>query len=136
VGAVSPVVGRAFNLDGINDRVDVPDAPGLRPQRFTLAAWVQADVSSQLACIICVADVDADKLGQAQACAESEGDDRVVADVRGGRAENQPMLVGCQRGRGEVRHGGLLAAQARSVGEEVKGSIAAMADNSPARSVA
>ena len=47
------LVGRAFNLDGVNDRVDVPDSPGLRPQRFTLAAWVRVDVASEWACIVC-----------------------------------------------------------------------------------
>jgi hypothetical protein len=44
----------------------------------------------------------------------------VVADVAGGSAENQPLLGGREGGRGEVRHGGLLAAQVPSVGEEVK----------------
>jgi len=30
------VIGNAFNLDGVDDRVDVTDAPNLRLQRFTL----------------------------------------------------------------------------------------------------
>lgn len=47
------VVGRAFNLDGVNDRVDVPDAPSLRLQRFTLAAWIRLDASLEWTCIIC-----------------------------------------------------------------------------------
>ena len=37
-----------------------------------------------------------------------------------GYAEDQALLVGRERGRGEVRHGGLLAAQGRSPGKEVK----------------
>jgi hypothetical protein len=45
----------------------------------------------------------------------------VIADVAGGGAQYQALLVGGQRGRGEVRHGGLQAAQIASVGEEVKG---------------
>jgi len=59
-------------------------------------------------------------LGKAEAGAEREGDDRVIAEVAGGRAEDQSLLVGRERGRGEVRHGGLQAAQVRSLGEEVK----------------
>lgn len=47
------VDGQAFSLDGINDRVDVPDAPGLRPQRFTLSAWVRLDAVAAQSCIIC-----------------------------------------------------------------------------------
>jgi len=47
------VVGEGFILDGVNDRVDIADAPNLRLQRFTLAAWVQLDVNPQWACIIC-----------------------------------------------------------------------------------
>ncbi len=47
------VIGPAFSLDGINDRVDVPDAPHLRLQRFTLAAWVRVDTNAEWACIIC-----------------------------------------------------------------------------------
>src|SRR5262245_38508396 len=39
----SGVDGQAFLLDGINDRVDVPDAPELRPAHFTLSAWVRLD---------------------------------------------------------------------------------------------
>jgi hypothetical protein len=45
--------GQAFSLDGVDDRVDVADAPALRPQRFTLAAWVRMDVITTQACIIC-----------------------------------------------------------------------------------
>jgi len=47
------VIGDAFILDGVNDRVDVADAPVLRPSRFTLAAWVREDVVVSQACIIC-----------------------------------------------------------------------------------
>ena len=47
------LVGQAFSLDGTNDRVDVPDAPSLRPQHFTLAAWVRLDDNVEWACIVC-----------------------------------------------------------------------------------
>ena len=47
------VDGQAFSLDGIDDRVDVPDAPELRPAHFTLSAWVRVDGTSANACIIC-----------------------------------------------------------------------------------
>ncbi|HXV76745.1 MAG TPA: LamG-like jellyroll fold domain-containing protein, partial [Candidatus Polarisedimenticolaceae bacterium] len=47
------VIGEAFELDGVNDRIDVPDAPHLRPERFTLAAWVRVDVVTEWACILC-----------------------------------------------------------------------------------
>ena len=47
------IIGDAFSLDGVNDRLDVPDAPNLRPQQFTLASWVRLDVANQYACIIC-----------------------------------------------------------------------------------
>jgi hypothetical protein len=39
-----------------------------------------------------------------------------------GRAEDQTLLVGGEGGGGEVGHGGLLAAQVPSAGEEVKAS--------------
>jgi hypothetical protein len=64
-----------------------------------------------------VPDVQADDLRQAQAGAQGEGDDRVVADVARGRAEDQALLVGRQRSRREVRH-------PHWVGEEVKAVIA------------
>jgi hypothetical protein len=44
-----------------------------------------------------------------------EGDDGVVADVADGRAEDQALLVGRERGGGEVRH----AHRRVEVGEEV-----------------
>ncbi len=47
------VIGQAFQLDGVNDRIDVPDAAVLRPTRFTLAAWVRLDAPNEWACIIC-----------------------------------------------------------------------------------
>jgi hypothetical protein len=56
---------------------------------------------------------------EAEAGAERQGDDRVVAKVPGCRAEDQALLVGRQGGGGEVRHGGLLAAQVPSAEEEV-----------------
>jgi hypothetical protein len=67
-----------------------------------------------------VADVEADDLGKAQAGAEGERADRVVADIAGGRPEDRPLLVGRQGGGGEVRQCGLLAAQVPSVGDKVK----------------
>ncbi len=45
--------GQAFLLDGINDRIDIPDAPQLRLQRFTLAAWIQLDTLPAQSCILC-----------------------------------------------------------------------------------
>jgi len=59
---------------------------------------------------------------QAQAGAQRERDDRVVADVAGCGAQNQALLVGRKRGGGEVPHASLRAAQVPSVGEEVKAS--------------
>jgi hypothetical protein len=47
------VIGRAFSMDGVNDRVDVPDAPNLQLQRFTLAAWIKLDTLPAQSCIIC-----------------------------------------------------------------------------------
>ncbi|HJQ97675.1 MAG TPA: LamG domain-containing protein [Candidatus Polarisedimenticolaceae bacterium] len=47
------VDGQGFSLDGINDRVDVPDAPELRPAHFTLSAWVRVDLAAAGACILC-----------------------------------------------------------------------------------
>jgi hypothetical protein len=41
-----------------------------------------------------IADVEAHDLREAEAGAEREGDDRVVADADCGRLENQPLLVG------------------------------------------
>jgi hypothetical protein len=55
------VIGDAFVLDGVNDRVDVPDAPSLRLQTFTLAAWVRLDtIGTQSCCIICKQDGSGD----------------------------------------------------------------------------
>jgi hypothetical protein len=45
------------------------------------------------------------------------------ADVAGGSAEDQALLVRRPRGGGEVRHGRLLAAQVPSVGVEVQATI-------------
>jgi pimeloyl-ACP methyl ester carboxylesterase len=33
--------GRAFNLDGVDDSVEIPDAPSLKPAAITVEAWVQ-----------------------------------------------------------------------------------------------
>ena len=46
-------IGRAFHLDGANDRIDIIDTPSLRPSRFTLAAWVRLEAPVGQACIIC-----------------------------------------------------------------------------------
>ena len=46
-------VGQGFSFDGVNDRVDIPDAPQLRLQRFTLSAWVQLDTLPAQSCIVC-----------------------------------------------------------------------------------
>lgn len=42
-----------FSFDGVNDRAEISDAPNLRPQQFTLDAWVNLDTANQLGCIIC-----------------------------------------------------------------------------------
>src|SRR5262245_52521519 len=52
-GFAPGVDGQAFSLDGVDDRIDVPDAPSLRPQRFTLSAWIRLDTIGADACIIC-----------------------------------------------------------------------------------
>ena len=46
-------VGNAFVFDGVDDRVDIADAPDLRPSRFTLAAWVRVDAALAGSCILC-----------------------------------------------------------------------------------
>ncbi|HEX4826102.1 MAG TPA: LamG-like jellyroll fold domain-containing protein [Candidatus Polarisedimenticolaceae bacterium] len=50
------VDGQAFVLDGVNDRVDIADAPSLRPQHFTLAAWIQMDTLPSEDAVICKQD--------------------------------------------------------------------------------
>jgi hypothetical protein len=45
--------GQGFSLDGVDDRIDVPDNAALRPQQMTVAAWVDLDVAGQSSCIIC-----------------------------------------------------------------------------------
>ena len=47
------VIGDGFLFDGVDDRIEVADAPALRPSRFTMAAWVRVDVASLYGCIIC-----------------------------------------------------------------------------------
>ncbi len=42
-GFVTSGTGQAFDLDGANAFVQIPDAPALRPEQFTLDAWVKAD---------------------------------------------------------------------------------------------
>src|SRR6185369_2213495 len=54
------VVGQAFSFDGVNDRVDVPDTPAMRPAKFTLAAWARSNVANASACIICKQQDSAD----------------------------------------------------------------------------
>lgn len=39
-------VSQAFSLDGVNDSIDIPDAPALRPASLTLEAWVMFDPST------------------------------------------------------------------------------------------
>lgn len=48
--------GQAFVFDGLDDRVEIPDSPSLRPQRFTLAAWVRLDTITTGAIVICKQD--------------------------------------------------------------------------------
>jgi hypothetical protein len=36
-------VGQAFSLDGIDDSIEIPDAPALRPVSLTIEAWVAFD---------------------------------------------------------------------------------------------
>jgi len=80
-----------------------------------------------------VADVEADELGEAQTGAEGERDDCVFPEVASGRAKDEALLVGGQRSRGEVRHGGLLAAHVPSVGEKVKGTLVRFPPPDPKR---
>jgi hypothetical protein len=47
------VDGLAFSLNGISQRVDVPDTPNLRLQTFSLVAWVEMNSLPSEACIIC-----------------------------------------------------------------------------------
>jgi hypothetical protein len=52
-GFVTSGNGEGFSFDGIDDRVDISDSPDLRPQQFTLDAWVSLDTPNQTGCIIC-----------------------------------------------------------------------------------
>ena len=45
--------GQGFSLDGVDDRIDVPDNAALRPQQMTVAAWAKLDVAGQSSCVIC-----------------------------------------------------------------------------------
>lgn len=47
------VVGDAFVLDGVNDRIEVPDSPSIRPVQWTIAAWIKQTVVTSEACILC-----------------------------------------------------------------------------------
>ncbi len=47
------VNGDGFLFDGVDDRVDVADAPALHPSRFTLATWVRLDAANEYTCFIC-----------------------------------------------------------------------------------
>ena len=51
-----------------------------------------------------IADVEAHDFGQPKAGAESQGDDQVVAKVDLRDAQDGPLFVDRERGRGEVRH--------------------------------
>jgi len=42
-GFAAGKVGAAFSLDGVNDRITVPDAPNLRPATLTLEGWFYFD---------------------------------------------------------------------------------------------
>ena len=68
-----------------------------------------------------VAHVEADDLSQAQAGAKRERDDRVVADVAGGRPEDQALLVGRQRGGAKMGGHGFTSEEIHMHG--VKGRI-------------
>ena len=46
------VDGQGFSFDGVNDRVDIPDAASLRPAVFSLLAWIKL-TSLSSSCIIC-----------------------------------------------------------------------------------
>lgn len=37
------LVGRAFHFDGVNDHVEIPDHPNLKPPHVTVEAWVRFD---------------------------------------------------------------------------------------------
>ena len=54
-GFVTSGTGEAFSLDGVDDFVEIQDSPSLRPQHFTLDAWVylRPDTSNYWHCIIC-----------------------------------------------------------------------------------
>lgn len=65
------------------------------------------------------------KIAVGEPGAQREGNDRFLTEVAGGHPQDQALLVGRQRGGGEVRRGGLLDSQVPSVGEEVKRGLAA-----------
>lgn len=41
-------VGQAFSLDGIDDCIEIPDAPALRPVSVTLEGWVTFDATDRI----------------------------------------------------------------------------------------
>jgi hypothetical protein len=51
-GFAAGKVGRAFSLDGIDDCIEIPDTPALRPGSVTLEAWVAFEVTSGLRVIL------------------------------------------------------------------------------------
>lgn len=65
-------VGTAFRFDGNDDTVQVPDAPALRPQRFTVEAWVFAHSAG----------------GFSACCADAQGGVVISKDVTGTEAGN------------------------------------------------
>ena len=49
---IQGVRGYALSLDGVDDYIQIPDAPELEPQALTLSAWLRADATTGTAGII------------------------------------------------------------------------------------